>query len=58
MTRAYDDFDSPNTAPGDCPECGQPANIWEAVSQQWECTFCNWRGRNPKQKPHSTEEPR
>lgn len=43
-----DDFDQPNTAPGNCPECGQPANIWEAVSQQWECVYCNWRGRNPK----------
>ena len=52
----HDDFDAPNTAPGLCPECGQPANIWEAVSQQWECTFCNWRGRNPKQPPR--EEPR
>jgi ribosomal protein L37AE/L43A len=42
-----DDFDQPNTAPGTCPDCGQPANIWVAISQQWECSFCNWQGRNP-----------
>lgn len=42
-----DDFERPNTAPGTCPECGQPANIWAAISQQWECSFCNWKGRNP-----------
>jgi ribosomal protein L37AE/L43A len=51
-----DDFDQPNTLPGNCPECGQPASIWLAVSQQWECVYCNWQGRNPKrdqQSPHS-----
>ena len=51
-----DDFDAPNTAPGLCPDCGQPANIWEAVSQTWECCNCMWKGRNPKQLPK--EEPR
>lgn len=44
---SYDDFDSPNTKPGFCPVCGQPATIWEAVTQNWECVFCNWRGRKP-----------
>ena len=43
----HDDFDAPNTAPGSCPECGLPANIWNATKQEWECTFCNWHGRNP-----------
>lgn len=48
----FDDLDTPNTAPGLCPECGKPANIWAAVTQQWCCCFCNWRGRNPN-KPKS-----
>lgn len=46
-----DDFDGPNSKPGLCPECGQPANIWAAVSQQWECSYCNWSGRNPTRPP-------
>ena len=44
-----DDFDSPNTKPGLCPECGQPATIWMAVAGEWECTYCNWSGRSPIQ---------
>jgi len=51
-----DDFDQPNTHPGDCPECGQPANIWAAVSQEWECSFCNWHGRDPK-RPNQERQP-
>lgn len=47
-----DDFDQPNMAPGTCPECGQAANIWEAIIQQWECSFCSWKGRNPDRKGH------
>ena len=47
----FDDLDMPNTQPGLCPDCGQPANIWAAVSQQWECSFCNWQGRNPTRPP-------
>ena len=42
-----DDFDAPNTLPGQCPECGLNADIWEAVKQEWHCCFCNWHGRNP-----------
>ena len=48
---SYDDLDTPNTAPGYCPECGQKANIWEAVSQQWCCSLCDWKGRNPNPQP-------
>lgn len=44
------DFDQPNTAPGECPVCGQPANIWLAVSQEWECCLCDWHGRQPNRK--------
>ena len=51
-----DELHQPNTAPGLCPECGKDANIWDAVDGQWECCFCNWKGRHPKPKPHSTEE--
>jgi ribosomal protein L37AE/L43A len=53
-----DDFNTPNTAPGYCPECGLPANIWEAVSQTWECSLCSWKGRAPNpNKPirHTSE---
>jgi ribosomal protein L37AE/L43A len=42
-----DDFDQPNTAPGTCPDCGQQADIWAAITQQWECRLCDWKGRNP-----------
>lgn len=34
----------PDTKPGYCPECGQPATIWLAVAHKWECTYCNWQG--------------
>lgn len=50
-----DDFDQPNTQPGLCPECGQPANIWEAVAAVWQCSFCDWSGRHPRQKPVQPE---
>lgn len=55
-----DDLDTPtldatrpgiNTTPGYCPECGQKANIWEAVSQTWECSLCDWKGRTPNPQP-------
>jgi len=42
-----DDFDTPNTAPGYCPECGKPADIWNATRNSWECTYCNWTGSRP-----------
>lgn len=45
-----DDLDAPNTAPGDCPECKLPANIWDVMKQQWECSFCDWKGRNPERR--------
>jgi len=52
-----DDFDAPNTLPGQCPECGLNADIWNATQQEWECSFCNWHGRNPnrenKYEPHN-----
>lgn len=34
--------------PGLCPVCNTPAVIWEAVSQNWECPSCSWRGRDTK----------
>lgn len=51
-----DELCSPNTLPGFCPECGKEADIWEAVAGVWECRLCDWKGRNPVLKPHSTEE--
>lgn len=42
-----DEFDAPNTQPGWCPDCGQPADIWAAVTQHWECRLCDWKGRSP-----------
>jgi hypothetical protein len=45
-----DELDQPNTAPGTCPDCGQKANIWNAMQQEWECSFCDWKGRNPKRE--------
>lgn len=53
----FDDLDTPNTQPGNCPECGKPANIWEAIAQQWECSYCNWKGRQPtrpEQNPYGS----
>jgi len=50
-----DDFDQPNTFPGTCPDCGQKANIWNATQQEWECSFCDWKGRNPKREIKSNE---
>ena len=46
-----DDIDTPNTQPGWCPTCGQKADIWEAVSQNWCCSLCDWQGRQPEPKP-------
>lgn len=50
-----DDIDTPNTQPGWCPTCGQRADIWEAVSQNWCCSLCDWRGRQPEPKPPNYE---
>lgn len=52
---SFDDLDTPNTAPGYCPDCGQKANIWEAISQQWCCSLCDWKGRNPNPNPTQPE---
>jgi len=51
----------PNTQPGNCPECGEPADIWEAIAQQWMCSYCNWKGRQPtrpEQTPYSSTDER
>lgn len=50
-----DDLDLPNTRPGWCPTCGQPATIWEAVKSEWCCTLCDWQGRNPNPQPPNYE---
>ena len=39
--------DNANTRPGYCPDCGQPANIWNDTHGYWECSFCQWHGRHP-----------
>lgn len=51
----FEDIDTPNTQPGWCPECGQRADIWEAVSQTWCCSLCDWRGRQPNLMPPNYE---
>lgn len=51
----FEDIDTPNTQPGWCPECGQRADIWEAVSQTWCCSLCDWRGRQPNLTPPNYE---
>ena len=38
------DFE-PHIKPGHCPECSQPATIWNDLSGVWECSYCNWLGR-------------
>lgn len=48
-----DDFDTPNTRPGTCPECGQRANIWDSLRQLWECCLCNWAGKHPDRNPEA-----
>jgi ribosomal protein L37AE/L43A len=30
-----------------CPKCGEELRLWLAVTEQWECIKCLWRGRNP-----------
>lgn len=50
------DLNTPNTAPGYCPECGLPANIWRDVAQEWECSYCNWHGRNPDRPAKEPDE--
>lgn len=47
-----DDLDKPNTLPGFCPVCAEPANIWNATRNVWMCSFCNWQGRSPDKEPH------
>ena len=36
-----------------CPECGEILCLWLAITEQWECIRCNWRGRQPV-KPKDT----
>lgn len=45
-----DDFETPDTRPGYCPECSQVANIWNDMKRTWECCYCNWEGRQPLQE--------
>lgn len=40
------DLDTPNFRPGYCPDCGQ-RTLWDAMLNQWECSYCDWRGRQP-----------